>query len=114
MLCVRNHHRPGEAVGHAALAADMESLLLQVRGAAEALVAALAYEAQFGGTLLAVCVKDESLFEQWKVSRSATEQSQEVYNQAFEHYRNFVQSLPAPLRAKAAARGGAIMALARP
>lgn len=111
MLFVRSHLPPGKATVRSDVVANMERSLLQVRGATEALVAALGHEAQFGGTLSAANMgDDESLFEQWKVSRSATEQAQAAYNQAFEHYRELVQSLPATLRARAAARSGAVMA----
>lgn len=91
---------------------EMESLLLHVRARGEVLVAALAAEAQLGGTLCAEPTKDESLFEQWKVTRSVAEQAEEAYEQAVEQYREFVQSLPPPMRASAAERGVTAMSIA--
>jgi hypothetical protein len=92
---------------------EMETLLLHVRAAADALVAALAVETELGQTFDAAGAQDESLFEQWKLSRRAAEQAQQVYSQAVEEYQEFVQSLAPPLRAKAFERGGSAMALAR-
>jgi hypothetical protein len=77
--------------------AEMERLLSQLRAAADILVDALAQEDASGPG------------DQWSAARLAVSQAQEVYDQAVCEYREFVQGLPVPLRAKAAERGIAAM-----
>jgi len=52
-------------------------------------------------------------FLQCRVSRSLAERAQGDYYEAVGQYREFVQSLAPPLRAKAAERGFTAMTLAR-
>jgi hypothetical protein len=91
----------------------MAELLDVVAKAAAALVRALAVEEQLGAELDAAGTTAASLVEQWRVSRSMVEQAQQGYYEAVEQYREFVHSLPPPLRSKAAAQGCTAMTLAR-
>jgi hypothetical protein len=92
---------------------EMETLLANVRAAADALVTALAAEEQVGAKVCASDASDRSLFDQWQSTRRVDEQAHEVYNQAVQEYREFLHSLAPPLRAEAAKRGCIAMTLAR-
>lgn len=91
----------------------METLLANVRTAADTLVAALGAEQQVGSRVCGPDAQAPSLFEEWAASRRADEQAHEVYNQAVQEYREFVHSLAPPLRAEAAQRGYSAMMAAR-
>jgi hypothetical protein len=92
---------------------EMEILLTNVKTAADALVAALAAEAELGALLCESDGKDPSLRLQWEASRRTGEQAHEVYNEGIQEYREFVQSLAPPLRLQAAQRGYQVMTIAR-
>jgi hypothetical protein len=92
---------------------EMETLLANVKAAADTLVAALAAEEQVGARACASDAKDRSLFEEWEATRRADEEAHEVYNQAVQEYREFLHSLAPPLRAEAAKRGFTAMTIAR-
>jgi hypothetical protein len=92
---------------------EMEGLLENVRIAADGLLAAFAAEKEASVKLSAAPENNPALFEEWSASRRADEQAHEDYDLAIQEYREFIQSLAPPLRAKAAKRADTVMILAR-
>jgi len=91
----------------------MEQLLAEIRTAADLLVCALANEE--GLRRMALETQDpaeDSQIERLQMYRERAEQLQAEYYDSVERYREFVQSLAPPLRAKAAERGQDVMTLA--
>jgi|SRR5579863_2128407 hypothetical protein len=93
--------------------AEMETLLENIRIAAEELVASLTVEEQIGTEVSTSGPDGRRLFVQWQGSRRANERAHEVYNQAVQEYREFLHSLAPPQRAEAAKRGCIAMIVAR-
>jgi len=91
---------------------EMEVLLTNVKTAADSLVAALAAEEELGALLCESDGKDPSLRVQWEASRKVGEEAHDVYIEAVQEYREFVQSLAPPLRLQAAQRGYQVMTIA--
>ena len=85
--------------------AEMEQLLAQLKTSADALAEALAVESgSIPGTAESIAAASE-----WKLARGAVTDAQEAYNRAARDYREFIEALPLPLRAKAVERGTAFM-----
>ena len=96
-----------------ASAQEMEQLLTEIRTAADSLVCALANEE--GLRRMALDTQDpaeDAHIERLQMYRERAEQLQAEYYDSVEKYREFVQSLAPPLRAKAAERGQDVMTLA--
>ena len=96
-----------------ATAQEMEQLLSDIRTAADLLVCALANEE--GLRRMALETQDpaeDSQIERLQMYRVRAEQLQAEYYESVERYREFVQSLAPPLRARAAERGQDVMTLA--
>jgi hypothetical protein len=55
--------------------------------------------------------ESQVVFEHWQIARRAIGQAQETYDQAVNEYREFVQGVPAPLRAKATEKGMVAMTI---
>jgi hypothetical protein len=91
---------------------EMETLLANVRTAADGLVAALACEEQTGAQVCAGDRMEPFCFPQWESSRRSAEQAHEDYNRAVQEYREFVHSLAPPQRAEAAKLGCTAMTVA--
>ncbi|PWT86499.1 MAG: hypothetical protein C5B58_01310 [Acidobacteria bacterium] len=85
--------------------AEMDRLLKELESASEALAAALAAEAEFGRQ----DSHAEFAMARWQQARHNVLGAQEAYTKASDAYRDFVHSLPPPLRANAAARGARAM-----
>ena len=90
---------------------ELEILVRDVRALGEVLVAALAAQAELGQT---VCTpsNDKLLYTHWKRRKNAVDCAQKAYDEAGEKYREFVQSLPPQLRAKARERDIPALAIA--
>jgi hypothetical protein len=93
-----------------ASAQEMEQLLAEIRTAADLLVCALSTEE--GLRRMTLETGDPSQSERLQTYRERAEQLQAEYYDTVERYREFVQSLAPPLRAKAAERGQDVMTLA--
>jgi hypothetical protein len=89
--------------------AEMERLLLSLRTAADELAASLAAEADSGWNVVSLDPDRQTLGQQWQAARTGVARAQQTYDRASNEYREFVQALPVPLRAKAAERGIAAM-----
>jgi hypothetical protein len=85
--------------------AEMENLLAGLQAASEALAVALETEALTGQAVDNGDGPEPYTLQHWQAARAAVGLAQETYNQAAGDYREFVQTLPPPLRAIAAQRG---------
>lgn len=104
-------HRPRAHASASAM--EMEQLLTDIRTAADLLVCALATEEGLRRMALETQgPADNSHIERLQMYRDRAEQLQAEYYECVERYREFVQSLAPPLRAKAAERGQDVMTLA--
>ena len=79
----------------------MDRLLERLTKSADTLAEALAAESDASQLSADSAVP----IDRWKEARARVAQAQEVHNRAVIEYREFVQDLPVPLRAKAAERG---------
>jgi len=92
---------------------EMESLLGDIRNSADALVCALSMEEEAKRIASQVHdPKDVSPIAHLRMAREHSEKAQGDYYHCVESYRQFVQSLAPPLRAKAEERGRDVMMLA--
>jgi hypothetical protein len=83
---------------------EMKALLLEVRAAAEALIAAQANELSFESQVptMAETVGDAA-FDDWMMRRRATANAQVRYDHALLQYQEFIESLPSSSRQVAVA-----------
>ena len=133
----RHHHDPqrrgkilGQVLRHANRSkhhfsereSQLEVLLLELTVAAEMLTEALDAEAESGRRALAsdgeVAAENSpggqepvAALIQWRERRSEVQRSQDAYCRAADAFREFAESLPQPLRAKAAERGRLAMSI---
>jgi hypothetical protein len=89
---------------------EMDTLLSNLQAASATLTDALAAEARLGQSPIANELDALSTLAEWQEARRTVEQAEEVYSQAAHAYREFVHSLPPPLRTTAADRAAPSLA----
>jgi hypothetical protein len=87
----------------------MDVLLEELEAVSEALTKALAAEADLGGNY-SETLNPSSCMARLHEARTQVQRAHEAYIRKANAYRQFVQSLPPPLRAKAIERGSRTMA----
>jgi hypothetical protein len=89
----------------------MERLLQDLETSATQLATVLAAEAGSAWHPIAGEAHESAACAQWRHARSTVVEAQRAYDDAVNAYEEFVQELALPLRAKAAERASAAMAL---
>jgi hypothetical protein len=100
-LRLRGMDRPAAKQHLSERRAEMDRLLERLKKSADVLAEALATESHASQLSPDSAVP----IDRWKEARARVAQAQEVHNRAVIEYREFVQELPVPLRAKAAEQG---------